>query len=174
MKVMNTSPKVIGFGKKHLVQNEIGDLPNDFGPDHPTVKYFLRRGWITKMDGASASVALPADYDLDDNNTPPLTDDDTAGSNDDDAGDGENQSPPQLTARDVQRMSLEGLRTEATRLEIDFSGSDTKAILIAKILEKLEGAKPNPDDSEGDKSNDNNNKGDDEAKKEDPDKNEGE
>jgi len=137
LKVKNTGPKVIGFGAMHILPGEVKELPPGFGADHPTVKFFIDRGWLTRasdggvlLTGTTAEPPKPPA-----NNDAPPTDNKTPSSDNSDSGDKIDVS--KLTARDVGRMNRDPLRALATQLEISFEEADTRATLITKISAAL-------------------------------------
>ena len=162
VKVTNTSPKVIGLGSLQITQNQTVELPAGFGLEHPTVAYFIKRGWLTKVSAggvhlppnvkADAPPKAPAaptgndeddepddtDEDDTDDEEPDDTDEDDTDDEEtdgEDEPDGENEGyiPPSLSRRDIERMNLDGLRELATRQGIAFEPNATRAVLIGLI-----------------------------------------
>jgi len=117
MKVTNTGPKILGFGLLHIAPGETKELPAGFGAEHPTVKFFLGRGWLTQT--SDGGVLVPSGT--------------TSG---EDPPEGDLMQMP-LTSRNVSRMRLEQLREVATNLELSWVEADTRAVLIEQITAKL-------------------------------------
>jgi len=122
MKIKNTGPKVLGFGIIQVLPGEIKDLPdNIFGPNHPTVKYLLKRGWLTCVSGAGG-ILLPSDADVSEGIEDPPVDED--------------HDPIDvitLTPSAVARMNVPTLQDLARQLEIEFIDNAKKSDLILLI-----------------------------------------
>ena len=56
----NTCQKAIGFGSLILLPDETKELPAGFDENHPSVKFFLARGWLTAKPVKAAKPAKPA------------------------------------------------------------------------------------------------------------------
>ena len=160
IKVTNTSPKVIGLGGMHVVQGQTITLPEGFGMDHPTVKFLIDRGWLTKVSAGGVLLTGTGNTDLEipqtplnptDNNGGEQTEDDPAniggGEQTEETGDGD---PPENTGGEnaenptrsqIRRMNSEQLRNLATERGIAFESNATNAVLIDLIL----AAMPNAD-----------------------------
>ena len=50
MFVKNTGAKIIGFGTEYLVPGDSGELPKGYGETHPTIKYYIAKGWLTVIN----------------------------------------------------------------------------------------------------------------------------
>ena len=125
MLVQNIGKKVIGFGAVALPPDAVGTLPAGYGPEHPVVKFYLDKKWIKEVKGGK-SVAPKVD-------TPPepeLTEEEKA----------KMAKKAELAAKikAVGKLNLEPLRVEATNLDIEWTESDTKAVLAQKITEYLQ------------------------------------
>jgi len=56
MFAVNTSQKVIGFGPIAVLPGSMAELPYPYTAEHPTVKYYISKGWIT-VSGSNIPVA---------------------------------------------------------------------------------------------------------------------
>ena len=157
VKVKNTSPKVIGMGDLRVVQGDTVELPIGFGVDHPTIKWLLNRGWLTKV--SASGIHLPpgagadtppantgGDGDTHDDGGDPLggnSDDDTddngeLDTNDDtDTGNAANAPAGELSRRTVERMNLTDLRELATQRGLPFEQNANRAALIELITASM-------------------------------------
>ena len=106
MFVVNTSSKVIGFGETAVLPGSMVELMPPFTAEHPTVKFYLNKGFLTASNAGILTTGIP-------NAT--------------------STKKENLTARDVSRMNLPQLRETATNLNIEFVDADTRTILIDKI-----------------------------------------
>jgi len=107
MLVKNTSKKIIGFGNFVLLQNSTGELPVGYDETHPTIKYYLQKGWLKAVNVNTAAEPKNEDSDVD------------------------------KKIKEIAKMNLESLRAETTALGVEFTEADTRAILIDKITAKL-------------------------------------
>jgi len=139
MQVKNTGKKCIGFGTVVLAPDAVGTLPDGYGADHPTVKYLMDKKWLTPVKGGKAAPANDPPPQTPPANDPPpeLTEEEKAAKA---AEDAENEWKAGIAAKikEVGKMNLEPLRGEAFALGIEWVESDTKAILVQKITEKLQ------------------------------------
>jgi len=55
MYVQNKTSKPIGLGATIIVPDQVGELPEGFSENHPTVKYYIAKGWLAP----TAEVAEP-------------------------------------------------------------------------------------------------------------------
>ena len=143
MTVKNKTNKPIGFGNLVLLPDNIGTLPEGFGADHPTVKFYISKKWLEVVKGKAAKSAAPAKDD-----DPPVDpfkveDDDDTSDGDDDLTDEEKaeaQRKADLGAKieAVAKMNREPLREEATALGIEWEDADTVAVLRQKITARLQ------------------------------------
>ena len=60
MFVKNTGAKIIGFGTEYLVPGDSGELPKGYGETHPTIKYYIAKGWLTVVKKTEAKAEKPA------------------------------------------------------------------------------------------------------------------
>ena len=60
--VKNTSPKIIGFGIEHILPGEVKTLPEGYNDTHPTIKFYLDRGWLTKASEGGVLVPQGAEF----------------------------------------------------------------------------------------------------------------
>jgi len=134
MKVKNTGKKVIGFGSLVLPPDAVAELPAGYDPSHPTVRFYIDKGWLAPcgeavpVDPADAKVDLP-DVAGDSANATALT--------------GEEKEAAQKKAnveekiKSLSQLNLEQLRGEAFALGVDCVETDTKKAIAQKIAEKL-------------------------------------
>lgn len=125
MKVKNLTVKPMGFSSTIILPDEVGTLPQDYGKDHPTVKYYLSRNWIKVVDGVNGNGGAPAAVNVGVNinanpNEPGAPAESTGGSN------GSQNKP-------IDRMNKEELQALAFERGVEFVETDTKAMLIEKI-----------------------------------------
>lgn len=118
MKVKNLTVKPIGFGSTIILPDDVGTLPQDYGKDHPTVKYYFSRKWIEEVGGTSGSTETPSGGVSVD-----------VGIND--GTDGEKVNAP--ASKPIDRMNKEELQALAFERGVEFTEADTKAMLIDKI-----------------------------------------
>ena len=113
MYVKNTGSKVIGFGSIFIVPGESGELPGEFDKDHPTIKFYIEKGWLTEINEPEEG-AVNVNEDAEKAHDP---------------------SNEQGSRKSLSQMNLTELRAEATTLGIEFEETDTKAVLLQKIRE---------------------------------------
>lgn len=125
MKVKNLTVKPMGFGATIILPDEVGTLPQGYGKDHPTVKYYLSRNWIKVVDGVNGNGGAPAAVNVGVNiNTNPNEPGAPAEST---GGDNGGQNKP------IDRMNKEELQALAFARGVEFVDTDTKVMLIEKI-----------------------------------------
>ena len=122
----NTGPKTIGFGAERILPGETKALPAGFGESHPTVRFFMDRGWLAKTSAGGVLV-------------PPGT---AAASG---APQGESPENPQgeapappLSRRALERMKLEELRELAAGKGLETNDGIAKAALVEMLAEPPE------------------------------------
>lgn len=124
MKVKNLTVKPMGFGATIILPDEVGTLPQGYGKDHPTVKYYLSRNWIKVVDDANGNGGAPAAVNVGVNiNTDPNEP-------------GAPAAPAESTGgqnKPIDRMNKEELQALAFGRGVEFAETDTKAMLIEKI-----------------------------------------
>ncbi len=127
MKVKNLTVKPMGFGATIILPDEVGTLPQGYGKDHPTVKYYLSRNWIKVVGGTNdnGNGGAPAAVNVGVNinnaaNEPGAPAESTGGNNG-------GQNKP------IDRMNKEELQALAFERGVEFAETDTKAMLIEKI-----------------------------------------
>ena len=120
MKVKNLTVKPMGFGATIILPDEVGTLPQGYGKDHPTVKYYISRNWIKVVGSADenggASAAVNVGVGISSTDGAPA---DSTGSN--------RQNKP------IDRMNKEELQALAFERGVEFVETDTKAMLVEKI-----------------------------------------
>lgn len=123
MKVKNLTVKPMGFGATIILPDEVGTLPQGYGKDHPTVKYYLSRNWIKVVGGANengnggAPAGVNVGVNINSNANDPGAPAENAGG----------QGKP------IDRMNKEELQALAFERGVEFAETDTKAMLIEKI-----------------------------------------
>lgn len=125
-KVTNTSPKIIGLGGQSIQPNETAALPDGFGLEHPTVDFFIRRGWLTKVTDGGIVVPPAAKADEEAAQTAKVTA--KAAAEKDAAITGKVEA--------LVKMSHDELRAEATRLGVGFSANAGPDLLRQRIADK--------------------------------------
>ena len=108
MLVRNASVKTLGFGDKYIVPGEVGELPKGFGKQHPTVNYFLSKGWLTIVEAKKKS-----------------------------SKESDKKVTIEEKLDKLSKMQLVHLREEANNLGIEFNDADTEEVLVEKITAKL-------------------------------------
>lgn len=116
MKVKNLTVKPMGFGATIILPDAVGTLPQGYGKDHPTVKYYLSRNWIKVVgsDNGNGGAAAAVNVGVGINGAP---------AENTDSG----QNKP------IDRMNKEELQALATERGVAFVETDTKAMIIEKI-----------------------------------------
>ena len=132
MLAKNTGAKVIGFGSLILLPGETHELPEGFDTNHPTVKYYLSKGFIMEADGNAEAKSEASEEDR-------------LAAEEKTKVEAEEIAKQQAKAAEIEQkikalgaMKLEELQAVATSLEITFTSSDTKSVLAQKITEKYE------------------------------------
>lgn len=152
MKIKNLTIKPIGFGSTVILPDEIGTLPQGYGKNHPTVKYYLSRKWIKEIGGAGDSgsaSAVGVDVSLNHGGTPTgNADSDPDGGGADNSTGDPNSNPDGSDAsgentggapaggspnKSLDRMNKEELQALAFQRGIQFVEADTRQVLIDKI-----------------------------------------
>jgi hypothetical protein len=133
MVVQNTGKKCIGFGVIVLPPDGVGTLPEGFGPDHPTVSFYISKKWLTVLaenntPPQTAPVTHPAAPPQDP--PPELTEEEKVAA--------QKKAEIDAKVKAFGRLNLEPLRVEATTLGVAWAETDTKNILLQKITEKLQ------------------------------------
>ena len=127
MFVKNTGQKCIGLGDVTILPDETKELPKGYGENHPTVKFYLAKGWLTKAEASAAAESKKG-------GKAKLTDEEKA------AVEASKQKAAELkkNLKEVAGMNLEQLRAKATELGIEFAELDAEAALVEKITAKLQ------------------------------------
>ena len=133
MLVKNIGNKTIGFGAIHIAPDEVKELPEGYGKEHPTVAFYLMRKYLIEAEN-------PADESGGTGNAPPqvdpfaLTDEQKAA-----AAAEQKKAELEALVKTVGEMkNRDPLRDEARKLGIDFKETDTVEVLKQKITEKLQ------------------------------------
>ena len=130
VKVINTSPKIIGLGGQPIQPNETAALPDGFGLEHPTVDFFIRRGWLTKV--TDGGIVVPPSTKADD--TPNVD----GGENNPDKEAAEKEAAISEKIDALAKMSHDELRAEATRLGINFATNAGPDLLRQRISDRYQ------------------------------------
>ncbi|GHU52697.1 hypothetical protein AGMMS49975_09040 [Clostridia bacterium] len=143
MRVKNKYTSHIGFGTIRILPGETAELPRGYGADHPTVKFYISRGWLEivggKTEGEASSVTVNVGIK-------PLDDDNgnTGGNGNEktnsDNGEKENEEDGGNATADVSkpdkpisRLNVDELKAYAKQLGLEFADTDTRNMLIDKI-----------------------------------------
>jgi len=121
MRVKNTGKKVIGFGSLVLPPDDVAELPEGYGPSHPTVRFYIDKGWLAPCGEAVPVDSADAKVDLAD----------VAGNS------AQKEANVEEKIKSLSQMNLEQLRGEAFALGVDCTETDTKKAIAQKIAEKL-------------------------------------
>ena len=129
--VKNTSPKIIGFGIEHILPGEVKTLPEVYSETHPTIKFYLDRGWLTKASENGVLVPPEAKLEeglgnLDVNNNP------QADEGEEEQGGEEGQGNP--SKRNLDRMKIEELKALALERKLQVPDNCTKDAIVKIII----------------------------------------
>ena len=127
LKVKNTSPKTIGLGGHPIQPNEVATLPEGFGLEHPTVDFFIRRGWLAKV--TDGGIVVPHTVNGED-----LPKSDDGESNPGEKEEAKNAIEEKIEA--LAKMDHDELRAEATRLGISFASNAGPDLLRQRITDR--------------------------------------
>jgi len=125
MKIKNNYTSHIGFGTVRILPGEtldMGALPDGYDDKHPVIKFYISKGWL-------GVVGKPAASETDESEADGVEADGVEA----DGVDGQ--------VKGLARMTLESLRNKAKDLGIGYVNADTKAVLVERITEKLQGEK---------------------------------
>jgi len=132
MFVVNKSKKTIGFGNMYLVPGAAGKLPAGFTADHPTVAYYVKKKWIMEIDPTVAPDETAEKLE----NFPELTKEEKELIEAGKAAAAKAAERDKML-KEIGKLNLEPLRAKATELGVEFTEQDTKAVLFAKISDKI-------------------------------------
>lgn len=145
MKVRNNYTTHLGLGGLRILPDETAELPKGYGENHPVVKYYISRGWLTAVgkntengnespdksdenrgenNGGAASVhaeGLNASGNADGNEN----------ERENISGSGAGSPPPEN--KSIDRMNKDELQALACERGIPFVEADTRQVLIDKI-----------------------------------------
>ena len=129
--VKNTSPKIIGFGIEHILPGEVKTLPEAYSEAHPTIKFYLDRGWLTKASESGILVPPGAKLEegqgnLDINNNSQADEDDEEQNGE------EGQGNP--SKRTLDRMKIEDLKALALERKLQVPDNCTKDAIVKLII----------------------------------------
>jgi len=116
--VKNTSQKIIGPGGIPILPGEIKTLDAGFGRNHPNIKWFLDKGWLTEIRGAG--VLVPPGVNVETPPVPPLKPGGTL------------PDPPPLP----------GGSTETPNIPVITPTNDTPPVLTIDLPPRLEASHP--------------------------------
>ena len=145
----------MGFDKIVILPDETKELPAGFGPDHPTVKFFLLKKWLVQAEAPSSNPwqltpeqeAAKAAADAEKAAAKAANDAAVKAAEDaakakaaEDAAKAAAQKKADADAKiaSLARMNLEELRKEAAAAGVAYAEADTKAVIAQKITEKLQ------------------------------------
>ena len=143
IKVKNTGPKTIGLGSLIVNPGENASLPEGFGTDHPTVKFFFARGWLERVTESGIviptnmqineidEIVIPTNMQINEIDKSDEEDIKKDGNKNDSS---DNDKPLELSRRDIERLNLEGLRELATKRNLEFASNATRSTLIELIF----------------------------------------
>jgi hypothetical protein len=124
-----------------MLPDNISELPEGFGPQHPTVKFFLGKGWLVPVDkDAKAPDPIPGltpEKVTPENTTTELTQEEAAAKAAEEAA-AIKKAETEARIKALDRMNLEALRNEAAAVGVEWADGDTKAMIAQKITEKLQ------------------------------------
>ena len=141
--VKNISAKIIGLGIERILPGQTVALPKEYGESHPTIKFYLDRGWLAKSSGGG--VLVPNDAKLDGGQAmPPEAGGDKAPEKNESDGDGDkapekNESGQKIPSkRDLSRMKLEELTKLAGEKGLQVSFNSTKDAVAELLIASFE------------------------------------
>ena len=127
IKVTNTGSKTIGLGGQPIHPNDTATLPEGFGLEHPTVDFFIRRGWLAKV--TDGGIVVP--HTVKGEGLPKADGDESKPSVE---GEAKNTVDEKIEA--LAKMDHDGLRAEATRLGINFASNAGPDLLRQRITDR--------------------------------------
>lgn len=139
MKVRNNYTTHLGLGKLRILPDETAELPKGYGENHPVVKYYISRGWLT-VAGKNTENGNETPDKSDENRYENNAAVNAGGSSD--ANDNENKSEnmsnssagsPSPENKSIDRMNKDELQALACERGIPFVEADTRQTLIDKI-----------------------------------------
>ena len=126
MLVKNTGKRVLGFGSVTMQPDEIKELPDGYGAKHPTVKFYLAKGWLVQAEAPAAAASKKS----------ALTDEEKAAVEASKQA-AKKEAELKKILKDVAKMNLDQLRAKAGELGIEIADSDAETALVEKITAKL-------------------------------------
>jgi hypothetical protein len=108
----NIGKKVMGFGSLTLLPDEVKELPDGFNEKHPTVKFYIAKGWLKpaenpkdKAEAKKAAAAKKKDVDA--------------------------------RVKALDKMTEAEIKAEAEKLGVELTEEDTADIIKGKVAEKI-------------------------------------
>ena len=129
--VKNTSPKIIGFGIESILPDQVVPLPKVYNESHPTIKFYLDKGWLTKA--SEGGVLVPPGTKLDEGQKNPEAE---SGSQTDGSEEEQNGEEGQenLSKRTLDRMKIEDLKALAAERKLHVPDNCTKDAIVKIII----------------------------------------
>lgn len=136
MLVKNMGKKCIGFGKEVILPDETKPLPAGYGETHPTVAFYLAKGYLVKVDPPAAEPSANPETGEGNENPPQV---DPFALTDEQKAEAARKADIEAKIKAVGEMkNREPLRVEAAALGIEFKDTDTVEVLKQKVTEKLQ------------------------------------
>jgi hypothetical protein len=137
----NTGPKVIGFGSLILAPGESNELPEGFDQRHPTIRFYIEKGWLTPpFSGSEQEAAAPQSTPGETTEEEERVERERLAAEEQARKVAEAQKAEEFAAKlkALAVMKLVQLQEEAKSLGIEFEESDTKQVLAQKIIDKYQ------------------------------------
>ncbi len=142
MKVKNKYTSHLGLGTIRVLPGETVELPKMYNENHPIIKWYISRGWLEIVDKGISSdtntngstVTITATIN---NGNADTVDEEKEGAVNTENVDNENGAKDaektDLATKNVDRLTLDELKTLATELKLEVAEDDTRKVLIEKI-----------------------------------------
>ena len=141
--VKNISTKIIGFGIEHILPDQTVTLPKEYNENHPTIKFYLDRGWLAKS--SEGGVLVPQGAELGEKlegiavergtqitGSPDTEKNSLADEHEEDQIGEEGQS--NLSKRNLDRMKIEDLKALAAERKLQVPDNCTKDAIVKIII----------------------------------------
>jgi len=142
MFVKNTGQKCIGLGDVTILPDETKELPKGYGENHPTVKFYLAKGWLIPAEAPAAAASKKSA--LSDEEKAAVEASKLAAQKEAEKAAAEaaklaaqKEAELKKILKDVAKMNLDQLRAKAGDLGIEIADSDDGTALVEKITAKL-------------------------------------
>ena len=119
--VKNTSTKIIGFGIEPILPDQTVTLPKGYTESHPTIKFYLNRGWLTKSSNAGVLIPTGTSHD---------------------ATDAGETSQNNLSKRSLERMKIEDLKALAIERKLQIADNLGKEAIVKIIVASVQPGEP--------------------------------